>query len=74
MARYFKPGDRVQKRSGGPVMEVVKYVLEREPLVGEDLSDNEVECVWYNNGKRKTAVFDQRTLFKVDDAHGLFKS
>lgn len=55
-------------------MEVVKYVLEREPLVGEDLSDNEVECVWYNNGKRKTAVFDQRTLFKVDDAHGLFKS
>ena len=66
MVRYFKPGDRVELRSGGPKMEVLKYILKHDPVAGNYLSEYEVECVWYNKeGGRKTDVFHQNTLVKV---------
>ena len=67
MARLFKPGDRVQLKSGGPVMKVLNYVLKRRPFVGTYLSDSEVECAWYDRGegRRKTDVFHQNALMKT---------
>lgn len=66
-ARLFKPGDRVQQKSGGPIMEVTKYVIDHLPLGGEIYSDHHVECVWYDEEKnRHKDVFDQRTLFKIE--------
>jgi uncharacterized protein YodC (DUF2158 family) len=70
--RRFKPGDRVQHRNGGQVMEVMKYVLERRPLVGEVCSDCLVECVWYDDGERQSEVFHQNVLTPVSDPKGLF--
>ena len=73
MNRLFRPGDRVQLKHGSPVMEVMKYEMEKSPLSGEVFSDHELSCVWYENGERKTGVFDQRTLFKVAHGDGLFE-
>jgi uncharacterized protein YodC (DUF2158 family) len=71
--RKFKPGDRVRKKSGGPVMEVVKYAMEHEALVGDVQSIHDVLCVWFDeNEERHKDVFDQRTLFKVEENQGLF--
>ena len=74
VARKFKPGDRVEHKLGGPVMEVIHYVTERRPWVGEVLSDEDMKCVWYEDGERKTAVLNQRTLFKSSKKAGLFKT
>ncbi len=72
--RRFKPGDRVQHRNGGQVMEVMKYVLEHRPLVGEVYSDSLVECVWYDGGERQSGVFHQNILTPVSDPKGLFST
>lgn len=72
MIRKFKPGDRVQKHNDGPVMEVVKYVVDQD-LGGENFSNRNVECVWFEDEERKKAIFDQRTLFKVTDGRGLYQ-
>lgn len=72
VVRKFKPGDRVEQKSGGPVMEVMHYEVEDKPLVGEFVSEQDVRCVWYEEGERKTGVFDQRTLTKSTKQHGLF--
>lgn len=72
MIRKFKPGDRVQKETYGPVMEVVKYIVD-ESIAGENFSTRNIECVWFENEERKKGVFDQRTLFKVTDGQGLYK-
>lgn len=74
IVRKFKPGDRVQHKLGGSVMEVIRYEIERKPLLGEVLSKEDVLCVWYEKGKRKTAVFNQRTLVKSSKTVGLFKT
>ncbi|RMG83990.1 MAG: hypothetical protein D6714_08830 [Bacteroidetes bacterium] len=74
IVRKFKPGDRVEHRLGGPVMEVIRYEKERDPLAGEVISDHDVFCVWYEDGERKTGVFDQRTLIKSSKSTGLFKT
>jgi uncharacterized protein YodC (DUF2158 family) len=74
VARKFKPGDRVEHKLGGPIMEVMHYVTERKLLVGTILSDEDVKCVWYEDGERKTAVFNQRTLIKSNKKSGLFKT
>ena len=72
--RKFKPGDRVEHKSSNQVMEVIRYEVERIPLVGELLSEEDVLCSWYENGQRKTAVYDQRTLTKSSRGQGLFKT
>jgi uncharacterized protein YodC (DUF2158 family) len=72
--RKFLPGDRVQQKKGGPVMEVIKYVTERDILTGTTLSDTNVECVWFDEGNRHTGVYDQTNLFKVTSKSGLFKT
>lgn len=63
--RKFVAGDRVQKRSGGPIMIVQKYCLRQHVFGGNSHSSHDVECVWYENGRRESAIFDQRTLSKV---------
>lgn len=73
-ARRFKPGDRVQHRNGGEVMEVMKYVIEHRPLLGDVCSDCLVECVWYKNGQRNCEVFNQNVLVPVSVPQGLFRT
>ncbi|GAA0892730.1 hypothetical protein GCM10009122_24090 [Fulvivirga kasyanovii] len=66
MKRYFKPGDRVQLRSGGPVMEVIKYVEGKDFLLGTSTSNHKVLCVWYDKVEgRKEGVFHQNSLIKT---------
>lgn len=72
--RKFKPGDRVQLRFDGKIMEVLKYVTKHNPLIGNYVSEFEVECVWYENGERKSAVFNQKNLTKASKPFGLFVS
>lgn len=72
VVRKFKPGDRVQQKSGGPVMEVIHYEVEHKRLVGDFVSDQDVRCVWYGEEGRETGVFDQRTLTRSTKRHGLF--
>ena len=69
MVREFKAGARVQLKHGGPTMEIIKYITEHERGVGNVYSDHSVECVWYADGERKKDVFDQRTLFKIENHH-----
>jgi hypothetical protein len=71
--RKFKPGDRVVRKSDQLMMEVIKYPIEHHILVGDQWSEHDVECVWYDEQKeRHKGIFDQRTLIKVEDMHGLF--
>ncbi len=71
-ARKFRTGDRVRQKSGGPVMEVVKYCMEHE-LMGDVFSLHDVKCVWYDEDKNRfVKVFDQRSLYKLEKDHGLF--
>lgn len=66
MTRLFKPGDRVMLKSGGPVMEVLDYVLEENPLLGVYVSSQKVKCVWYDPEEgRKIGEFHQRSLRKT---------
>lgn len=69
--RKFHPGDRVQSKTGGPIMEVVKYVTEHHRW-GDVFSDHDVLCVWYDENKdRHEQVFDQRSLFRLEKEHSL---
>jgi len=72
--RRFKPGDRVRLRSGTRPMEVIKYVTKHHPKFGYYISNSEVECVWYENGKRHTGTFHQNRLTKISQPTGLFVS
>ncbi len=67
MARYFKPGDKVQLKSGGPVMTVLKYIEEKEALVGTIESDEFVECEWFEKGTPHRGVFNQNAVVKVEN-------
>ncbi len=71
-AKKFKPGDRVQLRSDGRIMEVIKYVNKFSILIGNYVSEDEVECVWYENGVRKSVVFNQKNLTRASKPSGLF--
>lgn len=44
----FKPGDKVQMKSGGPAMIITR------------LDDGNAECMWMQQ-KGKTAAYDQKT-------------
>jgi uncharacterized protein YodC (DUF2158 family) len=66
MTRLFKKGNRVQYKSGGPIMEVLKYVEKKNPLQDRSVSNHWVKCVWYDkNFERKEAVFHQNSLNRV---------
>ena len=66
MGKLFKPGDRVELKTGGPVMQVIKYVAEESPILGMHESNHKVQCVWYDpEFGRKTDVFHQNSLTKV---------
>lgn len=60
----FKPGEKVRHRNSGILMKVVKYPIRKVPLIG-DVVGRSVECVWYENGQRKKALFDERVLSPV---------
>jgi uncharacterized protein YodC (DUF2158 family) len=72
--RRFKPGDRVRRCDGGPIMQVLNYVLENRPFVGRLQSDHLVECVWYENGNRRSQVFHQEVLVNEYNIAGLFRT
>ena len=74
IVRKFKPGDRVELKKGGPIMEVLQYELEEKPFLGKIFSNEKVKCVWYENGVRNTQVFNQNVLTKSNVATGLFKT
>ena len=62
MIRFFRPGDRVQLKSGGPVMEVMRYASEDNKL-----SSTQVECVWYDPDEgRKCKIFHQNSLCRLN--------
>lgn len=66
MMRLFKPGDRVQLKTGGPVMEVMRYATKVSPILGVYESNHHVECVWFDPKEgRRTAVFHQNSLMKA---------
>ena len=52
-------------RSGGPVMEVLKYVEEEKILLGKVVSNARVKCVWFDRTEgRKEQTFHQYSLMK----------
>ncbi len=71
--RKFKPGDHVrEKHNSGQKMKVVKYVIDHQPLVGDVYSDHHVECSWFDKEhNHHSEVFDQRTLFLVEEEEEL---
>ena len=75
MCRLFKPGDRVQLRSGGPIMEVIKYAICYSPWLGNYTSNDIVECVWYDPDEgRKKGRFHQKNLVKTTLHYPLLSS
>ena len=74
MVRFFKPGDRVQHRNGGPVMTVQKYVREYKLWVGWQTSEDTLECSWLDPEKGyQTKVFHQNSLIKHSGITGLMR-
>ena len=65
MARYFKPGDKVQLKNGGPLMTVLKYIEVKEPLVGTVESDEFLACEWFDKEGPHRDVFNQNALIRV---------
>lgn len=66
MVKLFKPGDKVELKTGGPVMQVIKYVAEEHPVLGMYESNYKVQCVWYDpEFGRKTDIFHQNSLTKA---------
>jgi uncharacterized protein YodC (DUF2158 family) len=71
MARLFKAGDTVVLKSGSPVMKVIKYI-EEDGLLGKEVSDRKVQCVWYDpNDGRKKEVFHQNMLIHASKTFSL---
>lgn len=67
--RMFKPGDRVQRKSGGPVMIVQRYAREFSPLVGWYESNYLVECSYYRSDGYQREVIHQNNLIKSNPAY-----
>ena len=68
--RLFKTGDKVQLKTGGPVMEVIRYVLRNNFLYAQHISTEYVECAYYSflDKEWRKDVFHQNNLVKVDNA------
>ncbi len=74
-AKKFKPGDWV-KIKGNPnaeKMEVIKYIVKKDPLIGAVNGNTYVECVYYQNGERFTVTAHQDRLVKLTEVGGFFK-
>ncbi len=54
-------------------MEVVKYLPKKHPIFGFENLDTYVECVWIEDGERKSDVFHQDRLMKAIETKGLYK-
>ncbi|MEW4923799.1 hypothetical protein [Algibacter sp. 2305UL17-15] len=76
MPKKFKPGDWVKLKGSPnrPKMEVLKYVSKKEPIFGFINDDTFLECVWYKNGERRSEVFHQNRLIKLNETSGIFKT
>ena len=75
MTKKFKPGDWV-KIKGSPnnqKMEVLKYVIKRDPILGIANNNTYLECIWYKNGERKSEIFHQNRLLKLHKTGGLYQ-
>lgn len=70
----FKPGDRVRHYGGGNVMQVLRYMPTKRPLIGATQSGYWVECVWTSNGKRYSQVFNQDVLIKLGKSSDSFNN
>jgi uncharacterized protein YodC (DUF2158 family) len=55
----FKEGERVQLKSGGPLMTVEGY------------EDGYVVCVWFEGTKQKRATFKEGTLHTPPPRHAI---
>lgn len=75
MTRKYKSGDwvRIQGCLQSPKMQVLKYITNKNSLFGFDINDTYLECVWYENGERKSEIFHQDRLIKSIETGGLFK-
>jgi len=67
MAKKFNPGNwvEVKGKNDSPKMQVIKYISKKDPILNTVNDDNYVECVWYENGDRKTRSFHQKNLINV---------
>ena len=76
MARKFKAGDwvKIKGKSNDPKMEILKYVPKKEPIFGFVDNDTYVECVWYRDGERKSQIFHQNRLLKLQESGGIYKT
>jgi len=76
MARKFKAGDWVSIKGNATTqkMEVLKYIPKKEPIFGFLDSDTYVECVWYRDGERKSQIFHQIRLSKLQETGGIYKT
>ncbi|PWK19891.1 hypothetical protein [Xanthomarina spongicola] len=74
--RKFKPGDWVKIKGlpSNQKMEVLKYVIKKDPLLGITNSNKYLECVWYKNGERNSEIFHQNKLLKIHETGGLYKA
>lgn len=69
MSQLFKPGDRVMRREGGPVMEVIRYVQHEGAHGAPD--SFKVECAWYDSRKGKmTDVCNEVSLMHATSLSG----
>ncbi|AZJ36458.1 hypothetical protein [Tenacibaculum singaporense] len=75
MSRKFKSGDWVKLKGSNKTtkMEVLKYILKKDVLLGINNKDTYLECVWYEDGERKSKIFHQNNLVKLPETGGLYK-
>lgn len=66
--RLFKQGDRVQKKTGGPVLTVQRYINEYNPWIGWHKSKNTVECsFWHSRKGYQKILLHQNNLVKLSN-------
>lgn len=72
MKNFLKPGDRVQRTDGGPIMIVQGYAKKYNVFMGWHEDRNTVVCSWYdlNKGYQKRQ-FLQCRLFLVRQTYNL---
>ena len=76
MPKKFISGDWVKVRGklNAPKMQVLKYIPNKDSLLGLVNNDSYLECVWYKNGERNSKVFHQNNLIKMIETGSLFKT
>lgn len=61
MKKQFKPGDRVQLKSGGPSMTVKELIPPNKHMGGQYL------CQWFNRENLKQGFFAQDSIQEVKE-------